>query len=327
MVSVAVVGAGLAGLVVAQRLNKAANVTVFEKSRGAGGRIATRYADQFEFDHGAQFFTARTSEFKSFVASLANEGVVDNWRARFSELDRDRVMASRRWDDEYPHFVGIPRMNSIGRFVSRALAVRYDMVVSRLEREGGQWVVFDVAGSEQGRFDWVVLTAPAAQTAKLVEPYPKAVVLCAERKMRGCYALMLGFSAPVPLPWQAALVHRADVSWISVNSSKPGRKAPFTLVVHSTNAWADRHIEDPTDVVLAHMLDEASGVSGVDMRQAVHRQIHRWRYANIDRQTGTPSFIDDEIRLAMCGDWFVRGRIESAFLSATDVSRALLARL
>ena len=77
---------------------------------------------------------------------------------------------------------------------------------------------------------------------------------------------MLGFAEPINLQWQAAFVRNADISWISVNSSKPGRTNPFTLVVHSTNAWADAHMEDDIDYVRGHMLDEASLVTGEDMR-------------------------------------------------------------
>ena len=41
MSRVAIVGAGLSGLVVARSLSEIAEVTVFEKGRGAGCRIAT----------------------------------------------------------------------------------------------------------------------------------------------------------------------------------------------------------------------------------------------------------------------------------------------
>ena len=57
---IAIIGAGIAGLTTAKMLRDIAEVTVYEKSRGAGGRICTRYTDSFDFDHGAQFFIAKT---------------------------------------------------------------------------------------------------------------------------------------------------------------------------------------------------------------------------------------------------------------------------
>lgn len=50
----AVIGAGLACLTLARVLAGVAEVQVFEKLRGYGGRIATRYKNGFQFDHGAQ---------------------------------------------------------------------------------------------------------------------------------------------------------------------------------------------------------------------------------------------------------------------------------
>ena len=115
----------------------------------------------------------------------------------------------------------------------------------------------------------------------------------------------------------------ADISWLSVNSSKPGRDDAFTLLVHSTNAWADAHIDKHLEAVLEHMLREASEVTGEDLRNATHRRVHRWRYANIDKQAGPTCFVDGDRRLASCGDWFVRGRIEAAFTSAHDLGQRL----
>ena len=65
-----VVGAGLSGLSAARELSsRGHDVTVFDKGRGVGGRLATRRAGSAVFDHGAQFFTARSDEFQQQVDS------------------------------------------------------------------------------------------------------------------------------------------------------------------------------------------------------------------------------------------------------------------
>ena len=289
--------------------------------------MATRYAGNFEFDHGAQFFTARTHAFRSFLQPLIDDGVVAHWKAEFAEFDRSSMTTLRSWDDEYPHYVGAPRMNSIGKVLSADLNIAFDTAITAIARNKDGWALSDGGGTQSGPFDWLVVTSPAPQTAALAEAFPDLVAYCRERNMLGCFALMLGFAKPIDLQWQAALVRDADISWISVNSSKPVRKSPFSLVVHSTNAWADAHLEDSIDFVLRHMLDEASLVTGEDLGGAVHREVHRWRYANIDIQAGPTYFVDADNRLAACGDWCVRGRIESAFTSASDLAGSLVEKL
>jgi predicted NAD/FAD-dependent oxidoreductase len=316
MKRIAIVGAGFSGLVLAQRLRDVATVTLFEKSRGVGGRMATRYANDHEFDHGAQFFTARTPAFRAFLQPLIRDRVVANWTPAFVELDRHGTRDRRDWGEQYPHYVGMPRMNAIGKYLSTGRDIRTNTRIEEVRQEKGAWSLVDSDGRCHDGFDWLVLSAPAPQTATLAAAYSGLFALCRARKMRACVALMLGFEAPLDLPWQAAVVRDADISWMSVNSSKPGRAAAFTMLVHSTNAWANAHVDDDLDALRAHLVDEASAVSGMDLRQASYCDVHRWRYANMDKYDGPDCYIDESSKLAACGDWFLRGRVEAAFTSA-----------
>lgn len=321
---VAIVGAGLAGLCLAHRLAEHATVAIYEKSRGPGGRIATRYSDPYRFDHGAQFFTARNAMFRDFLAPLAAAGVVAPWQTRFVELDGSKVTQSRDWDETMPHYVAVPGMNALGKHLARGLDIRLGTTVEAIVGHDNNW---QVVTSDAGRqhYDWIISTAPAAQSTALM-PFEFAHrAELDDKKMRGCYALMLGFESPLALDFGAALVRGADISWISVNSSKPGRDPAFTLVVHSTNAYADAHIEDDIDDVRLHLLGEFARVTGKDPGNAAHVRLHRWRYANIDRQSGPDAFVDHDNRLAACGDWCIRGRIECAWLSAMAAADAMTA--
>ena len=73
---IAIIGAGLAGLTAASHLISAGfRVDLVEKSRGAGGRMATRRETWASLDLGAQYFTARSPAFRAQVASwLRMEG-------------------------------------------------------------------------------------------------------------------------------------------------------------------------------------------------------------------------------------------------------------
>lgn len=283
--------------------------------------MATRRAAPYEFDHGAQFFTARTKAFRTYLEPLIESGIVADWPAVFAELRGGDVSAKRHWGGEYPHFVGAPGMNAVGKALASDLDVRLETTVGSLSRQGARWLLRDDSEQGLGEFDWVVVTTPAAQAADLLAGTALASRTTVE--MVSCFALLLGFDRTLDLAWQAALVHDADISWISVNSSKPGRPAATSLVAHSTNAWANAHIDDDPGVVQRHLSEAFGVVSGIDADGADYATIHRWRYANVDRQTGDRFALDAGQQLAVCGDWFVRGRVEAAFTSAS----ALLERL
>ena len=70
---IGVIGAGIAGGYLVSALGQLGHeVVVFEKSRGFGGRLATRRGEGVQFDHGAPCFTARTALFKAFLAEHAS---------------------------------------------------------------------------------------------------------------------------------------------------------------------------------------------------------------------------------------------------------------
>lgn len=327
MQRIAVIGAGLAGLTVARELQDHAAVTLFDKSATVGGRMASRHSNKYHFDHGARFFTIRTSEFRAFLNPYINSGHVCRWDARFVEMDRHRVMASRRWVVDYPHFVATPDMNSLCCDMADGLDLHTGTAVKHIQRRNQHWKLVDSNGKHLDPFDWVVCAIPAAQCHQLMPDGFEHAATIELRQMTGCYSLMLGFQRPLPLEWDAALVKNADISWISVNSSKPGRKGGYALLAHATNHWADAHIKDELQYVQDHLMKEVSDIIDHDTKDADHIDLHRWRYANIDKQSGDASLVDVTRQLVAVGDWCIQGRVESAFPSGRDAAQRLRSQL
>jgi renalase len=320
---IAVVGAGLSGVTVAKRLSASCEVTVFEKARGVGGRMSTRRADLFSFDHGAQFFTARAIEFQEALKPLLLDGVVKPWCGQFIEFDGAQVVRRYAWNEHQPHYVGVPSMSAVVKYFARGLDIRTNSRIIGLHRSS-TWSLEDQNGIVYGPFDRVIITAPIAQTMALL---PNTISFFSSGPlpvMQACYSLMLGFNEPLNLNFDAALVKNKDISWISVNSSKPGRPPAPTILVHATNRWADKHLETPSEEVLAYLLQEASDVIKLDLNHlAKHRSVHLWRYANIKKQPSSDPYWDNELGIGVCGDWCLQGRVEAAFLSGFRLAQVL----
>jgi predicted NAD/FAD-dependent oxidoreductase len=73
MKKIAIIGAGLSDLSATHFLKDHAEITLFERARGVSGRISTWRAEPYFFDHGAQYFTARTKAFQDFIQPLINQ--------------------------------------------------------------------------------------------------------------------------------------------------------------------------------------------------------------------------------------------------------------
>lgn len=327
MTKIAIIGSGLAGLTVAHRLKPYVDVYLFDKAHRAGGRLASRSASPFQFDHGAQFFTVKTQRFTDFIQPFIEQKIIERWDAHFVEFAGTEKCAERHWNAEYPHYVGSPDMQAFAQALAAPLNIQFNQPITHLEQHCGKWCLFHHGIPIANDFDWVISCIPAKQAVDLLPDKFADRHAIEQTKMLACYALMLGFDDPPAIDWQAALVREAIISWISVNSSKPGRSKAFSMVMQANNAWAELHLTEDDDHIKQLMLAEAERIVRTRLRHAIHSDLKRWVYANIPAQTGQQAYLDETLQLAACGDWCIQGRVESAFSSADNLAQHLITHL
>ncbi|KRD54966.1 NAD/FAD-dependent oxidoreductase [Acidovorax sp. Root275] len=323
--TIAVIGAGLAGLSCAQALLQASHIVhVFDKSRGPSGRMSTRRAEDehgaWQCDHGAQYFTARDPAFRAEVARWQRAGVAAVWDARLASFD------GSIWTT--PHtplkrFVGTPRMTSPAAWLvqnlgDRALA-RWQTTIQGLDRTEGGWTITSAEhGPLHQRYDAVMLAVPAPQAVPLLAPVaPAGAAVAASARMRGSWAVMLRYAAPVALPWEGAFINTGPLRWVARDSSKPGRTGAETWLLHATAEWSDAHIEDNAESVTATLLAAFAALGGPTPLAAT---AHRWRYADTGPALTLGSWWNASLRLGLCGDWLNGGKVEGAWLSGRTLA-------
>jgi len=317
---IAVIGGGLSGLVIASELSTKYDVQVFEKARGVGGRMSTRYADPFYFDHGTQFFTARSEAFKDILAPLIAQGHVAEWSGKVITLEAGQKPMKNMWYE--PHYVAAPNMNSLCKKLAEHCTVTANTEIAPLvERQHDGWHLSDKNGAALGVFDWVISTAPPVQTVRLFAGYMASEVGFANVRLLGCYTLMVGFNRPWDKSWIAAKVRDNPFQWVGVNSSKPQRNADITaLVAHSDNQWAETHIDDDMAQAQVFLVQQFEAITGIDCSKPDYLSTHRWRYAITDEAKPQEPYIDAEKKLASSGDWCGASRIEDVWLSAKKLA-------
>lgn len=291
---VAIVGAGLAGLSAARSLMEAGIPSVvFEKSRGLGGRLATRRTELGPIDHGAPGVPVD-------VALAAGGGV---------------------WSEgpENAQGIGIPGMSALARHMGHGINVQREITITEVAETGDGYSLTAAAGALHASFDAVIFAVPAPQAAALLAQQAEMVEAIANVRMTPLWTLLLGFDAPSGLS-QDVLTLADPLALAIPMLSKPGQIATERWSAHATTAWSAEHLElekeDAADVLLQAFM-AVTGLAGTPDYLAAHR----WRYARVERALGQPFVANGTGTLLAGGDWALGALASDAVASGRAMAR------
>ncbi|MBK9440303.1 MAG: FAD-dependent oxidoreductase [Comamonadaceae bacterium] len=340
----AIIGAGMAGITCARTLVQAGHqVTVFEKSRGVAGRMATRDSAFGSFDHGAQYFTARDPRF--VTALEATPQLCKRWSANSVQvLDELGHVTGSALSSHDAHWVAVPGMKSLvtgwAEPLKAASRIELQTRVARIEPDAvspTQWQVrteaLDGALHVFSGFDGVLLAIPPVQAqsllqnSKLATPWVKQLDAV---KVAPCWTLMLAFPqamqpglATLGPQWNAARSTHHRIAWAARESSKPGRSQIERWTIQASPAWSQEHLQDDPARAEAKLIKAFTEVTGIRAEPA-HVDSQRWLYAKTLSPLGQNFLWDGKKGLGLCGDWCLGHRVEDAFVSGLELALAVV---
>ena len=303
--SVAVIGAGLAGIACARRLAEAGmHARVFEAQRAPGGRLATRRFAAASFDHGAQYLTAGDGAFRELLEAAAVAGAAARWEPAW----REREGRGDLW-------VGMPSMSSLPRFLAADLDVEYGTRIQRLEHGRRGWTVVDDRGLAHADFTAVAIALPAPAAGALAGAATPLAAHVRAVPMAPCWAALVAFDAALPGVPDAGLDDDPVLRWYARNGSKPGRETANAWVLHATPDWSRVEFDQSALNVQRALLDRFSERAGRALPRAQVADAHRWRHARVEAPLGEACLLDLEAGIGICGDWCLDTRGEAAWIS------------
>jgi len=332
----AVIGAGLAGLSCARALSAAGRPAVlYERSRGVGGRCATRRVHGQPVDHGAAFLHGSDEGFLTEVRALPGVTVLDGWPRRIEGsgppclpkafLPREHRLAYAEGLTAFP------------KHVARGLDLRLQSLVEALVPAPGG-VAIRIEGGASAVAASVVLAVPPPTALRLMAPLAgegrEAAAIGALLGMIGsqaCLTVLAGYEPGAPRPsWDVTYPEdSAIVQMISHDSSK--REAPrFTvLVIQARPCWSRVHIESAEASWSAGLIEEAARLVGDWAGRPAWVEAHRWRFARTDRGSELSRPVAFPLRgggrVFVTGESFAPGGgIEASWLAGTAAAARLL---
>jgi predicted NAD/FAD-dependent oxidoreductase len=214
-------------------------------------------------------------------------------------------------------------MSALTRHLSTDLDAHWQTRVGRIERAPGGWVLHDTDGQSLGHWQQVIVATPAPQAVPLLKQAPNLAAFAASAEILPCWALMLGFDAPLTADFDACAVDTGPLSWIARNSSKPGRDAAESWVVHAGPEWSAAHLEEPPAAIIPQLREAFA--QHVPHPEPVVQMAHRWRYARVAVPGGAPCRYNRANGIGVCGDWCLGPRVEAAWLSGEAMATILTA--
>ncbi len=323
MWDVAIIGAGLSGVTCARQLKAAGQrVCILDKSRGLGGRMATRRVSGLSVDHGLRYWQPTSDGLKALTAEMLSAGVLKPWEASAYEM-RQREVIVPVTDDLGPRYVTAKGMSAIAKYLTRPFTVDQNLLMGRkvvgLSYEGGHWKI-ERTGGEVVLAKKCAIAIPAPQAAELLktadsspDDLSQAVDSLKSVAYFPCLSVLAGYHKRYnnlmgeldPKGWMITDLVGTSTDWIGLDSSKRKQADRPAIVIHSKPDFAQQYIDSGDLQPAASVLLRANARKYIDwIAQPEWFQIHRWRYAHVKTPYAATALPVSE-SLVCGGDWCI----------------------
>ncbi len=312
----------MSGLSAARELqDNGHEVTVVDKGRGIGGRMATRRFAGGRFDHGAQFFTTRSDEFKAVAEKWRTENVAHHW------FDGTPTPDEPAKDDGHPRYCGETGMTGIGKHLMQGLNVQLGEEIDTLMRQDGMWI----AKAHSQKFfegEELILTAPIPQALKLFDTSHETLPDVMRETLESvtyepCFAVLAQLDGPSNIAAPGLLyINGEPIWWIADNFQKGVSPIEGSVTIHSSGAYARAHYDDDQTAVGEELIALCKEWLGRDVKEF---EVRRWRYSKPENPLDIGIARDEKCAVTFAGDALMGAKIEGAFTSGLMAARKLLA--
>ncbi len=294
----------MAGLSTARILTQNGHeVTLLDKGRGVGGRMATRKIELAKADHGAQYFSVKSPEFRLFIDELIAQNIISEWQVRQRENVR---------------YIGRTGMNTIPKHMAASLNIRLNEKAVRLHSQS-----VETESGNQYLFDALISTMPIPQATELFQRSETVLSdkdqhVLASIEYDPCIAVLAMLKTPTAIEGGGLLLENQPVAWIADNFQKGISSVP-SVTLHASASYSQAHLEEDLQTVGNDLL---ASVSDWIVPESIEQvQVHRWRYS-LARQRYSHSFYKlEHAPVYLAGDAFGLGNVEGAFLSGLEVGK------
>lgn len=352
--NIAIIGAGMAGLAAARALTQAGHtITLYEKSRGVGGRVATRRIEGCIVDHGAQNIKPGTSALAELMLqTLPTDDLIAIAPPVRLYTNDGTVWPPDEERNAEPKYSYRNGMTTLPKLLLASLPpeqtqIRYETRITRLAEVGDEVLLTDETGAEVGRANLVIVTAPAPQAADLLgdsAPTMRSTWETLDRvkalrqiEYHRNITVILGYAPPAPPPPAYALLaedRASDLLWLAFEQTKCAERAPHgeaVLIAQMGPKFSKFHYDEDDAMIAGRTLNELGSLLGTAYDSPLWFQIKRWKFAQPHGMVHFEevNFPGMSSSVLICGDALrpENGRVHHAYASGQEAAELAIRNL
>ena len=316
-----VIGSGISGSTIANLLNKKYQVSLYDKGRGPGGRASfKRIKGKIGFDHGTQYISPKTSEFKNFTNKLIKKKILKRWTGKHIFLN-----LKKKENKKHIKIIGQHGNNDICKYLLKKIKYYYQSEVKKIYYKDKLWFLLFSDGKVKS-FKGIVLTCPFPQLSKLSKKFINNSFIRKKLKMDANITVMIAIKKIKNLP-SSFLFDDPVLGWAGNENTKKRFKSKYDLwTLQSTFKWANKNIDKNKKNLKKNskiLIDKFFKLTNIKKTKIIYSINHGWKYSSNSKPLKIKSFWDPSKKIGVCADWFIGPRLESGWLSAHDLFKKI----
>jgi len=321
MSSFCVIGSGISGATIANLLNKKHTVDLYDKARGLGGRSSFKRLDKIRgFDHGTQYFSPKTPEFKKFTKKLIEKKILKIWEGNHKFLSD-----KKKENKKHVKVIGRKGNNDISKYLLKNVRCYFQSELKEINFQSRKWnLIFN--NGEIRNYENLILTCPFPQLKKLSKKYIKNSFIKEKIKMDANITILIEIKK-TNLGYSSFLFNDKILGWAGYENSKKRFKSKSDLwTLQSTFNWANKKINQNKVLKKTNakiLIDKFFKLTGIKRTKVLFSLNHGWKYSSNSKPLKLKSYWNSRLNLGVCADWFNGPRFESGWISANDLYKKI----
>ena len=321
MSSYCVIGSGISGATIANLLSKKNPVDIYDKARGPGGRCSFKRLNNSKgFDHGAQYVSPKSIQFKIFIEKLLKKKILKVWRGKHIYLNK-----SKKNNKKHIKIIGTRGNNDISKYLIKNIKSHFLSELDKIKFTNNKWKL-DFKNNQTRYYDNLILTCPFPQLKKLTKKFIKDPFIKKKIKMDANITVMIKIKK-TDKNVSSYLFNDKILGWAAKENSKKRFKSNYDLwTLQSTNEWANKRINKNRENKENNskiLIDKFFKLSGIQQTRVLTSLNHGWKYSSNSRPFKLKSYWNTKLNLGVCADWFVGPRVEDGWISANDLFKKM----